>query len=473
MYCILDESIGLRSWNLVPYAYYRSGERNAKQLTQEAFELLVRCDGLQDIEDGMLLRQLESAGLLHTCERGEYHLLPWQKESCNNRYFPAMNWMITERCNFDCLHCFNAEGATAVKSNVTKAVGKSGAEWTLEEAEQLLDEAKQCQINAITLTGGEPMLHKNFFEILAMIYERKLYVEELNTNGYYITQERLDKMKRLGCNPLIKISFDGLFYHDWLRNKKGAEASALQAIRICVENGFRVKVQTNVHRRNANVMLMTAETVEQLGAEEMRIIRTSESPRWRELSGDSCLGIEEYYEVMLAFMEAYCKQQHSMNIDVWQFMGYYPKHGAYAVKPICCAEGKYCEEQVVCRGNRGMVAVAANGNLYPCMQLSGSYDQHGIHLGNVKKEGLQPLLTDSSYLEEVCTTVGVFAEKSETCGTCEYFRYCCGGCRAIAFALTQDRFGPDPAKCIFFRQGYYKRITDMMSEYRNLTPANL
>lgn len=468
MYCILDESIGLRSWNLVPYAYYRSGERNAKQLTQEEFELLVRCDGQQDIEDGMLLRRLEAEGFLHVCEKGKYQLMPWQMESCNNRYFPAMNWMITEQCNFDCLHCFNAVGATA-----TGAVGKNSDEWTVEEAERLLDEAKSCQINAVTLTGGEPMLHKNFFDILAMIYERSLYVEELNTNGYYITQESLDKMKELGCNPLIKISFDGLLHHDWLRNRKGAEASALKAIRLCVENGFRVKVQTNVNRRNEDVMLETAETVEQLGAETMRIIRTSESPRWRELAGDAYLGIEEYYEAMLIFMEEYCKKKHTMNIDIWQFMGYYPKHGLYAVKPVCCAEGKYRERQAVCRGNRGMVSVAANGNLYPCMQLSGSYEQQGIRLGNVKKEGLQSLLTNSRYLEEVCTTVGTLAEKSEVCGACEYFRYCCGGCRAIAFALTRDRFGHDSSKCIFFRNGYYKRITDMMGECRNLTPANL
>jgi len=245
------------------------------------------------------------------------------------------------------------------------------------------------------------------------------------------------------------------------------------AIRLCVENGFRVKVQTNVHRKNVEMMLKTADVIEQLGAEEMRIIRTSESPRWREFAGDACLGIEEYYEAMIAFMKTYSKQKRTMTIDIWQFMGYYPKYQAYAVKPIRCSEGRYRPEQAVCRGNRGMVAVAANGNLYPCMQLSGSYEQQGIYLGNAKKDGLQSLLTRSNYLEEVCTTVGTLAERNDICGACEYFRYCCGGCRAIAFAFTQNRYGHDPAKCIFFRKGYYKRITAMMEEYRNLTPANL
>ena len=36
------------------------------------------------------------------------------------------------------------------------------SEFTFEEALSLLDEAKLCGINAFTITGGEPMLHRNF-----------------------------------------------------------------------------------------------------------------------------------------------------------------------------------------------------------------------------------------------------------------------------------------------------------------------
>lgn len=97
------------------------------------------------------------------------------------------------------------------------------AEWTLKEAEQLLDEAKKCGVNAFTITGGEPMLHKNFIEIIEDIHKRGMYVDELNTNGYFINQQVLDQMKEIGCMPLMKISFDGIGHHDWLRNRKGAE----------------------------------------------------------------------------------------------------------------------------------------------------------------------------------------------------------------------------------------------------------
>ena len=51
-------------------------------------------------------------------------------------------------------------------------------------------------------------------DILREIHKRGMFVEELNTNGYYITREILEEMKKIGCDPLIKISFDGIGCHN-------------------------------------------------------------------------------------------------------------------------------------------------------------------------------------------------------------------------------------------------------------------
>ena len=85
-----------------------------------------------------------------------------------------------------------------------------------------------------------------------------MFVEELNTNGHFINMAALERLKSIGCVPLVKISFDGIGYHDWMRNHKGAEQTALDAISLCIENGFPVKVQTNMNRRNCDAMLETA-----------------------------------------------------------------------------------------------------------------------------------------------------------------------------------------------------------------------
>ena len=124
------------------------------------------------------------------------------------------------------------------------------SKWFLKEAE-----ARECGVNAFTITGGEPMLHRNFMDILTGIYERGMYVEEINTNGYFLRQEVLDQMKERGIRPLMKISFDGIGHHDV------AEEDAIRAIRLCRANDFPVMIQTNVHRHNLDTLSETAKLI--------------------------------------------------------------------------------------------------------------------------------------------------------------------------------------------------------------------
>ena len=460
---ILNPNIALRSWRLGPYAYYIKGIRDARGLKKDEFELLLKCDGKTELDDNSpLVRKFSEYGIIAPARNGD-ELSEWQKHrDCDNRYFPAMEYAITGKCNYNCLHCFNAADNSPLMS-----------EWTLGEAKAMLEQAQKCGVNAITLTGGEPMLHKNFFEIIEEIYKRGMYVAEINTNGHFIDQTALDRMKALGCTPIIKISFDGLGRHDWLRNREGAEKNALAALRLCKENGFETWAQTNVHRLNLETILPTAEMLDEMGIDEMRIIRTSESPRWKENAGDACLDVDEYYEKMFDFAEKYTQKPHKMDVDIWQFLTIFPSTAAFRVRPVECGEGEYRDSLPVCRGNRGKIAAAANGNVYPCLQLSGFYDAHGKILGNIKTEGLQPLLQSGKYLDEVCATVKTLAVNNTKCAGCKYFRYCVGGCRALAVGLTGDKFGSDPAKCVFFKNGWYGRITEMLDGWENIAPMEI
>ena len=458
MYYILNNRIGLRSWWRVPYAYYIKGLSEAKKLTKEEFELLSFCDGKTDLKESELLKNLAKRGMIIPCQKGEKTLDTWQKMECDNRYFPAMNWMITGKCNYNCLHCFNASDNSPLMS-----------EFNLDEAEKLLDEVQMCGICAITITGGEPMCHKNFMQITEGIYKRGMFLEELNTNGYYINKAFLDNLKKIGANPLIKISFDGIGHHDWLRNHKGAEEITLNAIRLCIENGFKVKVQTNVHRKNIDSMLPTALVLDEMGVCEMRIIRTTETPRWNENANGATLELCEYFDKMLDFAGGYIAKEHKMDIDIWQFLTLFPKMKSYSMRPIAYADGQFRETRPVCPGNRGMVAVSSNGNVFPCMQMSGYYESKNDVLGNVKETGLKPILQMSKYLAEVCTTIGELAKVNEECRECAYFKYCAAGCRAVALTLTGDKMGADLSKCLFFKNGYYKKITETMGDWQNLT----
>lgn len=457
---LLNPNIALRSWLLVPYAYYIRGERNASGLKEEEFMFLAACDGRTELPDeaesALAARFLANGFITKTAQDEAITLSDWNRPHMyTNRYFPAMNWMITGKCNYNCIHCFNAADNAPLMS-----------EWSMEEAEHLLDQARDCGINAFTLTGGEPMLHKHFFDILEGIYARGMYVEELNTNGHFIKQKALEHMKAIGCTPLIKISFDGIGCHDWMRNQKGAEQDALRAVSLCIENGFRVKVQTNMNRRNCEVMLETAELFDSMGVEEMRMIRTTEAPRWVQNAGDATLTLKEYYDASIEIWKQYAAGSHHMVLTIWQFGSLYPQTEYYSLAAVNSCAGNYRDSIPVCKGNRGMIAVAANGNVFPCHQMSGYYEQHHDSLGNVKQEPLDKLLTFGSYIDEVCTTLGTLREKNEKCGKCEHFEYCNGGCRAIALALTGDKLGIDPSKCLFWQNGYERKIAEALRGYR-------
>lgn len=446
---ILDEAIALRSWRRVPCAYYVYGVREARGLSREQFALLSRCDGRQELEDSPLLRELEAAGLCRRCEAGE-SLTDWQKpRACDNRYFPHINWAVTGKCNFNCLHCFMAS------DNAPEM-----AEFTWEQCLDLLDECQRCGVQTVTLTGGEPMLHPRFMDLVRECARRRLYISEVNTNGSFVTNELLEEWKSLGMDTEFKISYDGVGHHDWLRNVPGAEEKALRAIRLCKEHGFRVRVQTNVHRGNLDVMFDTVKLLDSLGVEQVRIIRTTETPRWDRNGKGLCLEIGEYYDEMLKLMGRLVKAGLSIQVDVWQFAHYHPQTKRYYFHPVVEECGCYRDSIPLCRGARGTIAVAHTGEVYPCNQMSGTLAKWGIRLGNVKERPLRELLSQGEYLDLVTTPVSAVKEKNAVCRECPYWPACMGGCRAIATALTRDMLHYDPSKCLFFKGGYMKKIDD-------------
>jgi len=458
MYAILNERIALRAYQLVPYSYITKTSKIPNKLSKEEFDILIKADGKQDITLDEIAKTLLEKGAIKQCEKNEFSLSDWQVfRNYDNRLVHSMNFQITGLCNYNCLHCFNAKDNERLQSQMT-----------YEQVIDVLDQAKNCGITAITLTGGEPLIHKNIREIIKAIYERDMFVDEINTNGAFITQDFLDFIKSFNYPTLMKISFDGVGFHDLIRNHTGAEKLAIEAFKLCIKNGFPVMAQVNVNKNNISSMPKTIELLDSLKVNVIRIIRTSESPRWQQNNGQS-LSVKEYYDSMLDLMADYIKKPRFSVIVVWHFLTINPMSKQYSMDAISDVR----LSKPLCGRARGMVDVAANGNVYPCLQMSGAMDERGIVLGNVFKDGFHNIFqSESEYMKYVCMSIEQKASLNGKCQNCEYLKHCGTGCPAMSLAFSiieENKFDytyPDKMRCYFYENDYYHKVLKALNTYK-------
>ena len=465
MFYKLNNDIALRKWKYVDRALYIRGVDCAISVGKDEFNTLLLCDGKHDLEESEVIDNLLKKNYIEEVSYGE-EPSEWSKlHEYDNFYFPRMNLMITGKCNLNCLHCFNA------KDNE-----KLNTELSYEDIVSLLDEAKAIGIHAFTITGGEPLVHKRFLDIIKEIYKRDMYVFELNTNGFLITQKLLDEFKEIGCNPLIKISFDGIGYHNIIRQNEKAEELTLKAIKLCLSNSFKVKVQMQVNYKNIDTIFDSVKLLNDLGVNEVRLIRTTEAPRWEQNVPNATIPVNEYYRLMLDFASKYVEYGLKMDIDIWQFIKLYPKVKAYSMKPIESNKDNFNIRIPMCKGNRGMIAITSSGEVVPCLQMSGYFMENKISLANIKTESLKDIINNTKYSEYAMATVFKRILNNDKCPNCDYFKACCGGCPALGLLYSgdsHDYYHEDITKCSFFMNGWYDIIKLELDKWRLLNPLDL
>ena len=452
---ILNDTIGLRSWKQLSCAYIRKGAKRVGKLSKRDFELLLKCDGKMQIEESDALNVLIKKGLCRKSLNDE-QLSDWQMlKTYDNIYYSSLNIRITGKCNFNCKHCFNAAD-----------INRDTSEWSMSEIIKLLDEAKECGIHSIILTGGEPTLHPHFIDIIKEIYARDMWLDTVLTNAYFITQELLDEMHAQGAYPTFHISFDGLGCHDWMRDQKGAEKTALEKIKLCHDNGHRIVINCQLNNVTQNSILKTAKHLDEMGVDTFRIIRTTETPRWESFGGKAFISIEDYFDKCVDFIREYAKEEHTMGVICWELAKFSVKNKVFLPNALKCSAKSFDEFRALCPTCRFEPALGANGDLYPCHQCSGFLDSIGKKMPNVKKEGLKKALENKDYLAMAQENAYDLASKSDECGSCPHFKQCLGGCRYVAFSLSKSISAPDSCQCAFFKGDYENKLKSALPDWR-------
>ncbi|HOW58281.1 MAG TPA: radical SAM protein [Candidatus Omnitrophota bacterium] len=142
-------------------------------------------------------------------------------------------------CNFACQHC-------SIKRFQGK---KEGRTFTIPDVKDLFRQADEMGLARVTITGGEPLVFKDFDELVAAIDPQKFYIN-CDTNGWLLDVKRAKHLKKIGVDR-IQLSLDSLNAkeHDDFRKAPGSFERAMKAVDAALDAGLGIFIQTVVTKQ--------------------------------------------------------------------------------------------------------------------------------------------------------------------------------------------------------------------------------
>ena len=165
-------------------------------------------------------------------------------------------WEITRRCNFGCVHC---------RSSSEMEV-QGHPDFSFDEAKRILADIHSYANPVVVLSGGEPLLRQDVFDIAA--HGTKLGLRMcLATNGSLVTPEVCRNMLASGIK-MVSLSLDGASaaVHDDFRRQPGAFNGVMQAISLFKEHSIPFLINSSFTKRNQNEAAKLYPLVKDLGA---------------------------------------------------------------------------------------------------------------------------------------------------------------------------------------------------------------
>ncbi len=322
---------------------------------------------------------------------------------------------LTEGCNLRCSHCW-------IQPKY-QAEGRSYPALPLDLFRSIIEQARPLGLSAVKLTGGEPLLHPQIYEILELIQieELDLVVE---TNGVLCTPELARKMAA-GRNPFVSVSLDGADAetHEWVRGVVGCFEDALQGIRNLVATGIQPQIIMTVMRRNQDQMEKIVRLAEKLGADSVKFNILQPIARGEKMhqTGET-LSIEELIELG-RWAENGLSESTNLGIIYSHPM---------AFRPLGKMLGENGDGCGVC-GILGIIGVLANGS-YALCGIGETVPE--LVYGHADTDRLKDVWNNNHVLLEI--REGIPDRFEGACSDCLMKKVCLGYCLAYNYYISKS-----------------------------------
>lgn len=315
-----------------------------------------------------------------------------------------MVWLATDACNARCLHC---------SSNSTC---RSADELATSEVFRLIDQLAAAGVVDLAISGGEPLLRKDLFDIIRHARAQGLSVG-VGSNGSTLTARSAARLAELGVGR-YQVSLDGLAHsHDTLRRWPGLFERVLRTIELARAAGLRTHVCCTINRLNFTELEDFTAFV--AGLDVQRINWSRYVPTGRGAAGLDLTETEWHEAIRLCVQ---MRDRYKGRIEMVTHLAQ-----QILVDPQVAAMPGF----IGCQAGIGQGCVTANGTVLPCVLLP-------VPVGNVRDETFGEIWRTSPIIQALQARRSL----KGACAGC-FFKDRCGGCRAVALAKTGDYLATD------------------------------
>ncbi len=344
---------------------------------------------------------------------------------------PVVIWNLIRRCNLTCKHCYSISADTDFPG-----------ELTTDEVFAVMDDLKAFRVPVLILSGGEPLLRPDIFDISHRAKAMGFYVG-LSSNGTLIDGHNIDAIAAAEYD-YVGISLDGIgATHDAFRRKEGAFDASMRGIRLCRDRDLKVGVRFTMTLDNAHQLPDLLRLVEDEGIDKFYLSHLNYAGRGNKNRGDDAAFETTRWAMDLLFETCW---NHVREGSEKEFVtGNNDADGVYLLHWV---EARFPQQADHMRaklaqwgGNSSGVNVANIdnlGNVHP--------DTFWWHydLGNVRKRPFSEIWPDTS--DPIMAGLKRHPRPLKgRCGACAYLDICGGNTRVRALQLTGDPWQEDPA----------------------------
>ena len=344
---------------------------------------------------------------------------------------PVVIWNLIRRCNLTCKHCYSIS-----------ADRDFPGELSTEEVYAVMDDLKAFRVPVLILSGGEPLLRADIYDIAYRAKAMGFYVG-LSSNGTLINEDNIDCIADVAFD-YVGISLDGLRdTHDRFRRMTGAFDASLSGVRLCVERGIKVGLRFTMTQDNAHELPDLLALMEGEGVDKFYLSHLNYAGRGNKNRKDDVFLRTTRWAMNLLFETCLADIQRGGRKEF--VTGNNDADGVYLLHWVrrCFPERADHIRALLTRwgGNSSGVNIANIdnlGNVHP-----DTFWWH-YNLGNVKERPFSAIWQDVS--DPIMAGLKTSPRPvTGRCGRCAHLDICGGNTRVRAHQTTGDPWAEDPA----------------------------